>query len=412
MYFDELSFKVKKTKCERYFFLFMMFFFTNFMAFDGYKSPSPSIFFFFSLVSLVYLFNDRRYLRGSVFAKSILIVVVSMLFSVIPSVGIFGQQIHHAFFGASLFIFPTLLFFLLKKWNIDEDTVYKYLILFTALFAFFEVVQQFTYPKFWFTGRISDGASGKFEERMGFLRFYLFGIDYALLALMATFDRCLDKTKNFKIHCGFLLICCAAIYFFLARKNIYAALSCLSIGVIFAKGRAKLWVKMMVAAVFILGVIYLSNSMADLNTQTSSELSENREDFIRIMAADYFINSMSDSPLYYLFGSGVPGGKNPLQALITDLIDKHWFFQDDCGFVGYFSRFGIFGLAAQLATLFIIFRNYKKLDLGLILFAVLQIEICFFDYWGNNQRNLAAWGIYLYLAERNIQKHKFLQSKR
>ena len=146
--------------------------------------------------------------------------------------------------------------------------------------------------------------------------------------------------------------------------------------------------------------------MADLNAQTQTEMGEGSEDFIRFVAADYFINSFSDSPLYYVFGSGVPGGKNYLASQISYLIDNMHIYQDDCGFVGYFSRFGLFGVLMQIMILSKICVNYKYLDMSLLMFALLQVEISFFDFWGNNARNLAAWAIFLYLVDKNIQKNK------
>ena len=107
-----------------------------------------------------------------------------------------------------------------------------------------------------------------------------------------------------------------------------------------------------------------------------------------------------------MFGSGIPGGENSLQKLIYELTEYNKIFQDDCGFVGYFSKFGMFGILIQLLILFKIIANHKYIGIGLLLFALLQLQVCFFDFWGNNTRNLAAWSIYLYLADKNIQRNK------
>lgn len=81
-------------------------------------------------------------------------------------------------------------------------------------------------------------------------------------------------------------------------------------------------------------------------------------------------------------------------------------YQDDCGFVGYFSRFGICGIALQVLILIRIARNYKYLDMGLLMFALIQLEMSFFDFWGNTTRHLAAWAIFLYLIDRNFENNR------
>ena len=398
-------------KWQNYVVLFLMLYFTNFMSFRAYEAPQRMFIFPLVYLCLFLLLRNQNYLIGKPLASNVKLIILSFFLSCIPSMLVFGQGLYAALAGQMEFLFPLLLYFVLHKWNVEEQTIYKYLIGFTIIFAFFEIFQQFTYPTYWFGGRTEDEHSGLLEERMGFWRFYLFGIDYVLLVCMLIFGKILRKEGKQGKNYIYLICSAVAIYFFLARKDIYATVSCIALGVLFSSGRSSIFQKSFIAILLVVAYAFLSGSMLELNDQTSLELGEGSEDFIRFVAAEHFMYEFSDSPWYYLFGAGVPGGDNALYSTISGLIDNYRIYQDDCGFVGYFSRFGLFGIFAQILILYKIARNYTSIDIELVLFAVLQLELSFFDFWGNNSRNMAAWAIYLYLIDRSIERNTILEEK-
>ena len=392
--------------------LLLMLFFTNFMGLKIYVVPPRFIILVLCFVLFYFLFSNSSYLNGKLFSKPLKLTLLSFFLSCIPSIVIFGQSLYAAIAGLTMYIFPVLFYFILCKWNVDEDVIFKYLIYFTMVFAIVEIGQQFTYPQYWFGGRSESEYTGLLEQRMGYWRFYLFGISYCLLAMMLCFEKLKNKERPFAKNLFFILVCAIAVYFFLSRKDIYAAVICIFAGVIFSQNRNGFFVKLLFLTLLVIAYFFLSNSMAELNQQTSMETGENREDFIRFIAADYFINDMSDSPLYYIFGSGIPGGENNLNKLIYELSEYSKIYQDDCGFIGYFSKFGLFGLFVQILIVFKIIVNRKYIGTGLLLFALLELIICFFDFWGNNARNLAAWSIFLYLTDKSIYKNKLNNERR
>lgn len=388
--------------------IFLMLLFTNFMGFRYFTGLTQGIIGLILYPSLAFIFFTKKsYLKGCEMFGYVKWTLLGCFISVIPSVIIFGQSIYQAFAGITIVLFPILLYFLLHKWNIEEKLIFRFLIIFTAVFAFFEIIQQITYPVFWFNGRPPDEHTGLLEERMGFLRFYLFGINYCVLAILIYYGKTLRKSGSLKKNLLCILVGALAIYFFLARKNIYAVLSCFVVGAFFSRKSGTLWTKVFILFLIVGIVLFLSESMSELNTQTSEEMGDQGEDFIRFVAADYFMFQFNHTPLYYLFGSGIPGGINSLHKELFYLSDTMHLFQDDCGIIGFFSRFGIFGVSIQLYSLFKIFSNYKYLNVEYILFALLELELCFFDYWGNNTRNMAAWILFIYLVDKNIKHNKY-----
>lgn len=404
-----ITINTKTKSWQNFSILLLMLYFTNFMSYRGYTGLPRGLVFFVVYLFMIVLMTNQSYLKCMPMARVANMTMVGFLLSCIPSIVIFGQSLYEAITGIQMYVFPMLLYYLLHKWKTDENTIFKFLIGFTAVFGFFEVIQQYTYPTYWFNGREANEITGLLEERMGFWRFYLFGIDYCLLAIMLCFGKILKKEGKQGINYIFFLICAVAVYFFLARKDIYAVVSCVAIGTLFYTKKGGIGSKIFISLLLLGAYLFLSNAMTDLNEQTQTEMGESSEDFIRFVAADYFINSFSNSPLYYIFGSGIPGGKNYLMSQITYLSENLNIYQDDCGFVGFFSKFGLFGLMTQIYILIKIALNYKHIDMHLLMFALLQLEISFFDFWGNNTRNLATWAIFLYLLDKNIEKNKSLK---
>ena len=287
--------------------LFLMLYFTSFMSYREFTGFPRGLVFIVAYSVMALLLAKQTNMNGTTMLKTVNLVVLSFFLSCIPSILIFGQSVYDSLGGILMFVFPMSLYYILHRWNVEERLVFRYLMIFTAVFGFFEVIQQFTYPTYWFNGRAADEYSGLLEQRMGFWRFYLFGIGYCLLAIMLCFGKILKKEGKTIYNYGMFIICAISIYFFLARKDIYAVVSCIAIGMLFYSKRggnagSKIFIGILLVGIY----FFLSNAMVELNAQTQTEMGESNEDFIRFVAADYFINSFSDSPLYYVFGSGVP----------------------------------------------------------------------------------------------------------
>lgn len=388
------------------FFIFFMLYFADFWSFTLYDGLPRSVVAPLSYLCIFYVFRRCNYLKKHYFGNVQKFVLLSFFLSCIPSIFVFGQSLYASVAGLTMYIFPVTLYFLLCKWNIEEKFVFYSLVIFTFIFALIEICQQFTYPTYLFAGRQEGLYTGTLEQRMGFWRFYIFGISYCLLSMTLSFGNILNKV-NVRSNMIFFVISIISIYFFLSRKDIYVSFFSLIVGILFSRASGRFWVKFLFCFFVVFVYFFLTESMSELNQQTVYETTSESEDFIRLIAADYFINQMSDSPLYYMFGSGIPGEENEFQKLISGLNEYDKIFQDDCGFVGYFSKFGLIGVFAQLLCICKIIQNYRYINIGLLLFGFIQILICFFDFWGNNSRNLAAWSIYLYLIDKNIEKNKF-----
>lgn len=348
---------------------------------------------------------------GYILKKNVNLVVLSFVLSAIPAYILYNQSFYYSLVrGLPLFLNGLLLYYLLAKWRIREDFVCKAIIGISVAFTTIEILQQFTYPIYWFNGRAVSEYSGLLEQRMGLWRFYVWGINYCVLGFFILFQQCINQI-NLKKNIFLFIYTFLGIVFFVARKNIFAAIGCIVIGVVFSRQKGSIYSKIMIGAIIVAAIFTLPIFMSELLEQTQNELGEDNEDFIRFIAADYFINEMNDSPLYVLMGAGMPSGNSLLEKLILSLQENYKIYQDDCGFIGYYSRFGLLGLGTMILLLLRIIVNYKYIDLYLLLFLLFQLSISFFDFFGNNTRNLAAWAVYLYLIECSIKRNKAMNLK-
>lgn len=344
--------------------------------------------------------------KGCFWGGELLFLIFTYILSSISSAILYNQNFYDSAKVICDMLLAIQLYYVLKKWHISEKKILSCLIWISVVYTFLEIIQQYTYPLYLFNGRPPYEGTGLLEQRMGLWRFYIFGIDFCLLAFFAVYQNVLEK-KNVSVNIIFVLFLFIGIVFFVARKSIYATISCVIIGLIIYRNNSRNTITTKVLMMMFIALVFsvLPSYLEELNEQTVYSL-ENSENFIRVIAADYFINKFNDSFLYVLCGAGMAGGSSDLQIQLNYLIQMYGIYQEDCGFVGYYSKFGLIGLVAMLWIVFKIIKNYKYIDLYLLLYLILRVEISFFDFWGNSLRNMAAFIIYLYLVEISIKKNK------
>lgn len=357
---------------------------------------------FLLIFSSISIFKNHQ---AWLFRKEVMFYCVTFLFTAISSYILYKQSFYGSFKASLSYIFAASLYFLLHKYKLSEESVIKILTGIMLVYTSIEIVEQFTYPNYWFCGRIEKDGADTVEMRMGLWRMYVYGIFHVLLIYTILLQKVIN-TENTRHNLILMIVAFVGIVLFLARKDIYAAISVIPLAFLFSRGSQGGKTKA-ILAVFILAVaMVIPSMMKELNEQTSQEIGD--EGFIRYIAAEYFMNEMNDSPLYYLFGAGIPGEKSTLSLILQDLKDYYHIYQSDCGFIGYFSKTGIIGLLPFILIFIKIFRNYKYVDLGLLLYSVILLELSFFDFFGQKLYTVSAFFVYLYFVECSIERNKQL----
>lgn len=350
------------------------------------------------LFSVFYLKKNKQIF----FRNELILFLLTFAFAAISSYILYQQSLFLSLKGSMEYTFPVGIFLLAHKYKLSFNFILRFLLIYSFVFTFIEIFEQFTYPEYWFCGRVEKEGAMFVEERMGLWRMYIFGIYLCLLAFTIVLQRIVegkDLTKNFVI----ITILFVGIVFFVARKDIFAAISVMIIAFVFGKGKFRVNSKVIVIILLIGTIFVLPTLMSDLIEQTQAEVGD--EDFIRYVAAFYFLFEMNTSPLYYLFGAGIATSDSALYTLITDMAELNGIYQEDCGFVGYFSKVGLVGLLPYILIFYKVIKNRKFVDLFTFLFMIIMLELSFFDFWGNQWRNVASTMVFLYLTEITIVKN-------
>ena len=340
--------------------------------------------------------------------KTVKWTIITVLLSIIPAMADYGQDFYHTFRQCLGLIYGLFLYFVLKRTKFPVKSIISIITVISSIWVFLEISQQFTYPSFLFSGRylIFDGL----EERMGLWRFYIWGVDFVMIAYAywisnISIEKGGKRVKSILLMAFFLigLLC------YCSRKHIYTVLSILLLFGLSRKGKQKY---IIITVTFLFLVVLLSNFYVDWqNLNTEADISQGEgENFIRILAAKYFINDFSESPLYPIFGAGMEVEGSKLYTTIHYLANMFGYmkgyFQADVGIIGYYSKFGLLGVSAIIMYVGYFIKNWKYIDAWLKYFFIMKMFLIVFDFWAIWDVGMMAYSIFLYILDCNIRKNK------
>lgn len=367
----------------------------------------PRLLFFLFLGIIV--FNKRVY-KNSDIDKICIWTIITIFVSSIPAYLDYKQTFLSSFSIISYYFYGFLLYFVLRRINFSIISLTKIVCFVSVVWVVLEIGQQFTYPHFWFSGRYLLNDS-YLENRMGLWRYYIWGVDFVMLAFALYWGNFIEKyNKSNKKRQTILL----AVFFMVglmcygSRKHIYSVIVVFVISFLNV-GKRKRWkylLFLIIVAIFIYTEFY--ESFVEMNSNIMKAQGDGN-DFIRVLASSYFLFDFSDSPLYPLWGAGIGGATGELSIKIDKLADVFGFYQADCGIIGYYSQTGMIGISAILYYIYIVIRDWRYIDYGYRYFFIMKMILILFDFWAMWNVGMAAYAVYLYLLHKNIEKNKYIR---
>lgn len=262
---------------------------------------------------------------------------------VIPFVsGIGAWAFHNQSFIDSLIITRYslfwLLYFVLHYFDINPKSIIKLMLFTGCVWAALTVVQQFTYPIYYFFTRSDSYQDNISIYRAGVYRYMLYRHHYGIFLGLFFFHRFL-LTKVLKNLIP-VLVSIVGFYYFGTRQFAFGFLFCLVALSLMQKGGARaLAVTFIVVFCFIL-YEYQDVLFGDYIEMTSSQISD--DDDIRVVAMTYYLLDYWPSALAYLIGNGVPHYKSMYGKEIQSIEQGLGLFRSDIGIFGSFNIYGIF----------------------------------------------------------------------
>lgn len=380
---------------------------TLFIAFCGFSSihlningwSSRESFYIGSFLLLLCLALRKEFCKGEM-SSVVNWTLLSASLSIIPAFFDWNARIESFIYGFITTYYGFLFYYLLRIWKLSPNEIMRIVCFFCIIWVIIEIGQQFTYPQYWFLGSRND--TGFIQNRMGLWRFYIWGVDFVMIAFSYYAGKLFDGTvANKKLI--YTILFAVGIFCYCSRKHIIAILAVCAYGILKTNSKHKWSIRFL--SILLLALLFI-NFYADFSEMNADAIEKQGEgeDFIRYLAALFYINDFSDSVLYPIFGTG--WGSDILENRLEYCTDVLRFFRADIGILGYYSTVGLVGVSAILYYIFKVVKNWKYIDLSYRMFFIMKLILIIFDFWMMWAIGIIAYGTFLYLLEENIKHNK------
>lgn len=367
--------------------------------------------FLFIYYFLVIIFKKKLKCKYEKIDKIVVWTIFTIFIGVLPTCYTYGQNIGETLMACLRLVIGLFLYLVLRRWNYPVSMMIKIVTFVSVVWVILEIGQQFTYPNFWFSGRYL--LYNNIEYRMGLYRYYIWGIDFVMLALAywcLNFFTSMGTGQVKKYTFILFAILAAGILCYCSRKHIYAFLLLMVIPIIKLQGkqRRNAFFIVIIALVFLFYNFY--DDFSTMNNESMASQEDDNGDFVRFVSARYFLFDFSSDWTYYLWGMGVDTAGSRLHKILQNLSILR-IYQADVGLIGYFSKFGIIGVSAIIWYIIEFIKQRKYIDSWLIGFFVMKIMLIIFDFWAIWDVGMSAYAIFLYMLHCNINKNLNNQKK-
>ena len=271
--------------------------------------------------------------KSTKFGSFFIVIGFSLMVNFISS-SYFRDQDILVSLKATLFLVQIFFYYYLVAYNASVKSVEKIIMLFSIILFILFIVQFTLYPLKIFNSDINDVQSSEL------VRWTFYGQGFLSLGLLFAFQKFHEK-KNFK----FLILTVVLFSYFLLQgsRSIIIAIIIAFLFLLYKNGYFKITGKNIAVflLVFLLGIIVVNipkvNNVINYSINRSIEDQNLKENYVRFVQLDYFVNSHSKNSIEFILGSGLPGDSTYGRSMnikadaSINLIPINWV---DLGFIG------------------------------------------------------------------------------
>lgn len=313
-------------------------------------------------------------------------------------------------FWAYFPLFVLLLYFVFHVKKIESDKIINLLTLFAVVRTTILLIQQFTYPNYYFAFRpevvMDNGLVREIEIRSGILRYY---ISDTYLSMFLVFYWGQKIFENFKWK-YFLLFAWGVFGLWLdqTRQFMFVTFGTFIIVMLFSRNKKINKISIYTAIIISLIIIGLNfdNLFGELASKTNDEITK---DNIRYIAYTYFFYEYWGGPLSVFLGNGI-AGTSQYGKEIAYLTNEMHLYRADVGIVGFFNQYGIVSVFYFL-MFYILFvrKNWKYMDAYIKMFLLsILLNLPLVVFFVNNLNWYTYMAFMMYLTDISIKKNKQL----
>lgn len=384
-----------------------------FFDYVDYKSFNPSIYRYVSIGIGVFLllFTMVNYysLKTSPLAKYAIGFIFLPMLSFIPCSFCHEQSIEKSFIAYIPF-FYFFIYFVLHKYKVRESDVIKWLTVIAIIRTTILIIEQFTYPDYYFAFRKEAvDALGRFhriEQRAGIYRFYLRDTYLSMFLVFVYLQKIIEKIRI--SHVCIFLFGVVGVYFDQSRQYMFSTVLSISTILLFS---SNIKYKYLYTFIIFMGLffVYINADLLfdEMIERTNEEMVEEN---IRVGAYTFFGLVYWDGPLTKLFGNGFPDSTSAYGKEMFEIHNYMRFYQTDIGIVGMLSYYGIVSVTFFLSFfVYILKKFWKNIDLHLkffILAAIINLPL--FTMFSCHIDSYPFWAFMFYLIDKSIERNRIL----
>ncbi len=309
---------------------------------------------------------------------------------------------------AYLLTFLALVYFLPHKARLSSGVILNALTVFAVARTAIYVLQQFTYPDYWFAFRPDglDAASGMYKDveiRSGIYRFYIEDTYLSMFLVFRYFQKLTHRVSGKDL--ALFLIGVAGVYLDQSRQFMLSTL--LSLGLVFFFSSKIRYKGLMVVFLGLAAMVLFMNAyklFGDLMDMTRGDLTR---DNIRLLSYTTFGLELWGGPLSVLFGNG-PVGHSAYGDNVMYLYETLGMYHADVGMVGAANLYGV-----VTVLFFVVFyimyvaKHWKKIQMHLkMYFLALLINAPLVTIFTQSINWFVFFAFMLVLADRDIVRYE------
>jgi hypothetical protein len=311
---------------------------------------SPSVLYYiyyavFSMIFLLIILNIKKY-HPNVFTTPVMMLIIAMLISAFSATFFWSQNILDSFIA----LLPNLsyiLFFFLIIFNVRTNDIEKVFIFMGALYIILYSIAYITFPV-----QIFGYGHGDFGSDRGFRRILLNGLNYLFLFSFYSLNQYFNKHKLIWLIIYFISF--VAIIMTLTRTMIMLSFI---LSVWYVLRKTNFFYKLFaVLFIGIFSILITQTNFSQIMIQQTKTHTQNFNDYIRVRAADFYINDFSPNLIAKIIGNGQPGGGSRYAYHVIAMERGFGYYLSDIGYVGLYTKFG---LLAVIGFILIIIKTIK-----------------------------------------------------
>lgn len=366
---------------------------TNFFQYKNwdYTLGGWSSYFVALIILYVFFITHRRITYKSVFSHVIVLLMLVPLLQTFSKVFIYHESVYDER-GLYTQLITFFFFYIFQAKQIEEKDLVKAITI-VGFIVFFIQIWQVLNPHSAVFGvyRPDDLDHGRemAEERNHLYRYRL-GTDFITLFCFYYSWGALQNKYSLKRLCMFAIFA-ISLYLYLTRQLMFVSLLAIFCTFIFNKNlKIKLWkVILVILVVGLLFYQFASAVFGDLIERTLKELDDTN---IRVLAAAYYWEGITESPIVFLIGHG------PINELLY-LQEYYEFYTSDVGLIGEWFLYGLLWLILYGYILFLVLKKYADqlpLYIKLFVFGTSLNSIMIFPY--RYSYEFFIWTVVLYIV--------------